>query len=556
MSQACRENTMVDFRSRFRWLVRFAVLGAPWLPIVVWEARAADCPQWGGGPARNHVAAAKDLAATWDVGAFDENSGAWQRQSAKNIRWVARLGSQTYGTPVIADGKVFCATNNAAGWVKRYPADVDLGCLLCFRESDGQFLWQFSREKLSGGRALDWPETGICDSPLVEGKRLWLVTNRCEVVCLATDGRPAGEHREASVLWSYDMIRELGVVPHNMTCCSVTAAGDLLLVGTSNGVDESHQRVPAAEAPSFIALDKATGRLVWADRSPGGRILHGQWSSPAYAVIGGVPQAIFAGGDGWLYSFRAERSRTAAPELLWRFDCNPKRSVWKDGGSGDRNSLVATPVVCGECVYLAVGDDPEFGEGPGRLWKIDATRRGDVSPDLVFDRHGQPAPLRRLCAVDSSAGEVVRPNANSAAVWEYVGRGGKDPAKPSGQGAGKRAFEDTMHRTLGMAVVKDDLLVIADLAGVVHCLDAKTAHVHWTYDLKSAVWGSPLVADGKIYLGDEDGEVAVFELAPRLKLVAKNRVADPVYTTPVTANDSLYIATRNHLIAIRGEKQP
>ena len=107
-------------------------------------------------------------------------------RAAKNIRWVARLGSTTYGSPVVAGGTVFCATNNGAGWLKRYPAKVDLGCLLCFAERDGRFGWQLSREKLAAGRAVDYPEQGICCAPLVEGKRLWVVTNRCEVVCLDT----------------------------------------------------------------------------------------------------------------------------------------------------------------------------------------------------------------------------------------------------------------------------------------------------------------------------------------------------------------------------------
>ena len=106
------------------------------------------------------------------------------------------------------------------------------------------------------------------------------------------------------------------------------------------------------------------------------------------------------------------------------------------------------------------------------------------------------------------------PIRNSAAVWHYAGR--RRPAD------GKRDFKDTMHRTLGMAAVQDNLLVIADLAGLVHCLDARTGKAHWTYDMISAVWGSPLIVDGKIYLGDEDGDVAVFALSPTLKLLAKN----------------------------------
>jgi outer membrane protein assembly factor BamB len=470
------------------------------------------------------------------VGQFDEKTGRWLREGSKNVRWAVKLGNQTYGTPVVAGGRAFCATNNA-GYLKRYPETTDLGCLLCFRESDGGFLWQLSREKLTGGRALDWPQVGICDAPLVEGKRAWIVTNRCEVVCVDTDG-----NEEPKIFWAYDMLRELGVVPHNMTCCSVTAVGDWLLVGTSNGVDDDHKQVPAPKAPSFIALDKNTGKLVWSDSSPGPNILHGQWSSPAFGLIGGVPQAVFAGGDGWVYSFLVKPADGGKPELLWKFDCNPKTAVWKDSGRGDRATLIATPVIHGDRVYIATGEDPEFGEAPGHLWCIDGTKRGDVSAELAFDKAGKPLPPRRLQAADPQAGDVVRPNPNSAAVWHYTGF--------DANGDGKLDFKETMHRTLGMAAIQGDLLVIADLAGLMHCLDAKTGKVHWTHDMMSAMWGTPLVADGKVFIGDEDGDVAVFELSPKLKLLAKNGVGSAVYTSVVAANNTLFIATRTHLIAV------
>ena len=105
---------------------------------------------------------------------------------------MARLGSQTYGNPVVANGKVFIGTNNGAGYLKRYPAEVDLGVLLCFDEADGKFLWQDSSEKLPTGRVNDWPLQGICCTPLVEGNRLWYVTSRGEVKCLDTEKRKAG----------------------------------------------------------------------------------------------------------------------------------------------------------------------------------------------------------------------------------------------------------------------------------------------------------------------------------------------------------------------------
>ncbi len=323
-----------------------------------------------------------------------------------------------------------------------------------------------------------------------------------------------------------------------MSSCSLTAVGDLLLVVTGNGVDSAHRRVRAPRAPSFLAVDKRSGKVFWADNSPGKNILHGQWASPAFARIGGVPQAIFPGGDGWLYSFRL--TPVEKPALLWKFDCNPKRSIWKPEGEGDRGILVAAPVVHGDSIYIATGEDPEFGGGAqGRLWRIDARKRGDTSAELVFDKFGRPPPPRRISAADPAAGDVVRANPNSAAIWQYVGDQGP-----------KAEFKTVMHRTLGMAAIEDDLLVVADLAGVVHCLDVASGKVHWTFDMMSPVWGSPLLADGKIFVGDEDGDVRVFRLSPRLELLAENSMGGPVQTTPAAVDGVLYIATRNRLFAI------
>jgi outer membrane protein assembly factor BamB len=529
--------------------------------LVASTSSATDWPQWGGTASRAGVSDAKDLPVEWNVGDFDHETGRWVNDEAKNIRWVAKLGSTTYGTPIVADGRVFCATNNGGGHLREFPPTIDLGCLLCFRQQDGQFLRQLSREKLAAGRSQDWPEQGICSSPLVDDGLAYIVTNRGEVVCvrvkpsavqngpMTLDSRPY-DKGEAEIVWIFDMIKELGVQPKNMTAGSVTSAGDLLFVATSNGAAEDYKSVPKPDAPSFVALDKKTGKLVWADNSPGGNILDGQWSSPAYAVIGGVPQVVFPGGDGWLYSFNAnggsarkdEGGECRRPELLWKFDCNPKESRWKNSPSSDRSNLIATPVICGDRVYIATGQDPEAGEGPGRLWCIDATKRGDVSPEIVFDKDGKPAPPRRNIACDKSLGETTKPNSKSAAIWCYTGF--------DANGDGKVDFKETMHRTLSMAAVKDDLLVVTDITGLVHCLDATTGKPYWTHDLMSIVWGSPCIADGKIFIGDEDGDVVVFELSKELKVLSTNPCGSPIYTTPVAVGDTLYIATKEQLIAV------
>ncbi|MFO1063900.1 MAG: PQQ-binding-like beta-propeller repeat protein [Pirellulales bacterium] len=498
-----------------------------------------DWPQWGGSPFRNNTPDATTIPTEWDV------------QTGKNVRWSMPLGSETYGNSVAANGKVYVGTNNGAAYIKRYPATVDLGVLLCFDEKDGKFLWQHSNEKLPTGRVHDWPDQGVCAAPMVDGDRLWYVTNRGEVVCLDTEGFHDGENDgpfkkepnenkdEADVVWKLDMMKQLGVSQHNMCSCSVTCAGNLLFVNTSNGVDEGHVNLPNDAAPSFMVVKRDTGDVLWTDNSPGRNVLHGQWSSPAYGILGGEAQVIFGGGDGWLYSFAAEGAGGNS-KLLWKFDCNPKESEYVLGGKATRNHVIGTPVIYDGLVYVAVGEDPEHGEGEGHLWCIDPTKRGDVSPTIVYNSKdpNKPVAHKRLKALSKKDGDFERDNPNSAAIWHYTGSNPEE-------------FETTMHRTCGSVAIKDNLLFVADFSGVFHCIDAKSGEAYWTYDMFAASWASPLIVADRVYITDDEGEVAVFKVAKEMDKISEFNMDSAVFTTPIVANETLFIANRNRIYAIQ-----
>lgn len=528
------------------------------------------------------------LPEDWNPGKFDRRTGRWLSESARNIKWIAELGTQTFGAPVVAGGKVFVGTNNnGPAYIRRYPATTDLGCLLCFRETDGKFLWQHSSEKLPTGRVHDLPMQGIQSSPWVEGERAWFVSNRGEVICLDTRGfedeeddgekfvglRVARENaqpdpHEADVVWRLDMMDKLGARQHNNSTCCVTVWKETLFVCTGNGVDDSHIQIPAPEAPSFAALDKTTGNVLWTSNLPGKNIHHGNWSSPAVGTLGGVPQVIFNGGDGWTYSFHAEEFQGGQPTLLWKFDTNAKDAKLELGGRGTRNEPIGVPVLHEDRVYITTGQDAEHGEGPACIWCLDPTRRGDVSAELAVlsaDRK-TIVPYDRIQAVQPEKGQVAIANPNSAVVWKYVGYdlnsdGELDP-------------QEQMHRTLSPVVFAGELLFATDFSGIVHCLDRKTGRPHWTYDALAAIWSPPLVADDKVYVADEDGDIAIFrtsadpliagqrpptaEIAGRPARIAPVReinMLNSSYTPPTASKGVLFIASKDHLFAIEA-RQP
>ena len=123
---------------------------------------------------------------------------------------------------------------------------------------------------------------------------------------------------------------------------------------------------------------------------------------------------------------------------------------------------------------------------------------------------------------------------------------------------GKIDFEEEFHRSLNTPVIKDDILYVTDFAGLLHCLHAKTGRVNWNHDLFAACWGSPLLVDDKVYVGDEDGDVLIFRHSadkaialPNGAPLAEPNLLNSVYTTPIVANNVLDIANKNTLYAIQ-----
>jgi outer membrane protein assembly factor BamB len=422
----------------------------------------------------------------------------WDIKTGKNVKWVAKLGSQTYGNPVVGGGVVLVGTNNELVRDPKQPGDR--GVVMAFRESDGEFLWQATHEKLSAGRVNDWPFQGVASSPLIVGDRLYYVNNRAELICADLQGFRDGNENDGpftdekftsqndvDIVWKLDMIEELGVFPHNLANSSPVAYENLIYVSTSNGQDESHVNIPSPRAPALIAVDIKTGKVAWEDGSPGDRILHGQWSTPTVAKVGDVVQVVMAQGDGWVRGFEALKG-----EKLWEFDLNPKDSVWPK----TRNEVISTPVVVDSVVYLTNGQDPEHGEGVAHAYAIDATKRGDIT--------------------------------QSGRIWHF----------------------DKIRRSISTAAVHDGIVYLADFSGFLHALDAKTGTPFWTHDMFAAMWGSPMYIDGKIYLGDEDGDIAIMQAGKELKVLAEMNMGSSVYSTAVPANGVLFVSNRNLLYAL------
>ena len=227
---------------------------------------------------------------------------------------------------------------------------------------------------------------------------------------------------------------------------------------------------------------------MWEDNSVEDRILHGQWSTPSVGKIGGVDQVVSAQGDGWVRGYEA-----ATGKKLWEFDTNPKDSVWPK----NRNEVIA------HAGHLR-------GQGLHRQRPGSGARRRR-RPPLLHRRHQ----ARRHHQDRRASGTTTR--------------------------SGGRSRRSS---------IADGLLYIPDFSGFLHCLDAKTGQVYWTHDVFAAVWGSTLVVDGKVYLGDEDGDIVILQAGKEKKVLAEMNMGSAVYATPVPAHGALFLNNRNQLFAL------
>lgn len=487
------------------------------LPAVGWclSTSAGDQPQWGQAWTRNLVSAERGLPE-----AFDPKTG-------QNLKWAVKLGTETHSSPVVGGGRILIGTNNGEPRDPKHQGDR--GVLMCLDEQDGRLLWQLVVPKRVEDIYFDWPNSGISSPATLEGDRIYIVSNRSEVMCLDALGlangnegpfRDEGRHMtpaeqpalepgplDADIVWLFDLTSGAGIWSHDAAHSSILIRGDHLYLNTGTGVDNTHRKIRTPDAPSLVVIDKRTGRLLARDdEHMAPRIFHSTWSAPSMAEVNGRPLIFFAGGNGVVYAFEPLPAAPPAGEVaklkkVWEFDCDPaapKEEVhrYTQNRRESPSDIFGMPVFQEGKIFVAGGGDIWWGKNEAWLQCVDATQTGEVT--------------------------------RTAQRWSYP----------------------LVRHVMSTPAVADGLVFIADIGQTVHCVDAQTGKAYWTHDASGEIWASPFVADGKVYLGTRRGQFLILAAAKEKRVLSAMELSSPISATAMAANGTLYVATMSHLYAV------
>ncbi|OGV68316.1 MAG: hypothetical protein A2283_13470 [Lentisphaerae bacterium RIFOXYA12_FULL_48_11] len=501
-------------------------------------ASAKDWPEWCGQASRNMAAKSDQrLPDSVDCG-IQNDAGEVDIQSTKNVKWVARIGRRTTGSPVISRGRVFVGTIWEGG---------DEACFLCLDEKTGSLLGSFICPKPSRGKLEAW---AISSTPTVEDDRLYFVSPHQEAMCidlkiLLGKHNPGEMNDKAtieqlslkSILWRYDMFEKLKAYYHHTASSSVLVHGDYVYVCTGNGRSWVPGRIPFSPlTPSLIVFNKMTGQLVARDDEQiGEQIYRGQYTSPSLGIVNGKAQILFATGDGICHAFEpvdptahvvpdrwtntslrgpivyfidvrekdtggllpSEYARSVnllstlpnpALPLEFRFSMNVPATTPID--VIPTASVPDVPVLkkiwwfdCIPSDYKKVPFYPHQIKGDGRGHPCDIIGTPVFHSNRVYvaiggdPNHGGRDSKGRIVCIDATmTGDVTE----KAMIWSYT----------------------NMNQSVSTVAVADGLVFVVDSAYTVYCLDADTGHCYWTHSARqnATCFSSPLVADGKVYI--------------------------------------------------------
>ena len=239
--------------------------------------------------------------------------------------------------------------------------------------------------------------------------------------------------------------------------------------------------------------------------------------------------------------------RTDDPSYLVRLDTQTGRTVWKverpTDAIAESPDSYTTPAIAwkdGKAQLIVTGGDyvtghdldtgKELWRGGGMNPRNNPANRIIASPLVLDDLVYVPTRVNPMQAFKTfGSGDVTK----SGLVWATP----NGPDVPTPVSDGKYLY-----------MIND--------RGIVYCFDPKTGkEIYGGQRIKPAVYSSsPVLADGKIYMSNEEGLTTVLKAGPTFEVLAENPLDDYILSSPAISDGQIFIRTKGWLYAI-GERR-
>ena len=357
-------------------------------------------------------------------------------------------------------------------------------------------------------------------SPVILGNQVWMTT-------ATPDGRE---------LFAVALDRDSGKIVFDLKLFDVATpqyAHPFNTYASPTPVIEPGRVYVTFGSPGTAAIDTKTGKVIWERRDFECNHFRGAGSSPI--LFGDLLLMHFDGSD---HQFVVALDKRTG-KTVWR---TPRSIDFQDLGpdgkpkaDGDFRKGFATPqivMVEGRPVMVSVGSKAVYGYDPltgKELWRViergshSASSRPVAGHGFVFVPMGFDQ-AQLLAIRPDGQGDV----AASHVAWRF-GKGA--PSKPS------------------ILLVGDVIYMVND-GGIVGAVEAKTGEMVWRGRVDGTYSASPLFANGRIYVFNEDGKTTVLEAGRELKVLAENFLEDGFMSSPAVDGRALYLRTRTHVYRI------
>lgn len=422
-----------------------------------------DWASWRG-PEHNGTSRETGLVETWNL------------ETKENVLWESPIGGRA--TPVVLDGRVYldCRTNHevAAGSPELIHAQEQV---VCRDAATGEVIWE---DKFNVFQT-DIPAPRVGWASMVGD------SDTGNVYLHSVSGLFRCYDRDGKVLWEKSLFEDYGKISGYGGRTQTPIIDENRLIVGFFGLNWGKTGAPPPRM-TYYAFDKSNGELLWT-APVGGPPLDTNYSNPVIAVVDGQRLLIGGGADGGVHAVNA---RTGEP--VWSFNMS-------------KRGLNATPVVDGNMVYIAHGEDNIDTIDFGRIQCIDARGKGDIT--------------------------------TTNSVWR------KDGIKAGYTGL----------------VIQDGVLYVVADTGKLHAFDSKSGEELWDYSLGTVGKGSPVLADGKMYVMEVNGNIHILkpsrekcESLSHVTLTATNGEGlDEIYGSPAVSDGRVFFVTRDRTICIGNE---